>query len=185
LQRDVGHPDPLQPVSYRAHKFTDVETRWSIHDKKFLAVVHAIDKFFYYIHGRTTTVYTDQESVAQIFKKDPSQLSAKNLRWMEKIFSANITLDYLPGQYNVIAEHLSREPFYQNSLDSTIPLNAITTVTAEWTSSYPKLYKNDSTFSHILEDLPQHPKFTLKHGLLYHKDRLCIPAPALQEFLTQ
>jgi hypothetical protein len=54
-----------------------------MHDKEFFAVVHAIDKFLYYIHGRTTTVYTDHQSAAQIFKKDPSQLSAKNLRLME------------------------------------------------------------------------------------------------------
>jgi hypothetical protein len=84
-------------------------------------------------------------------KKDPNQLSAKNLRWMEKIFTAKITLEYLPGISNVIADHLNRAAVYHHSLDPTIQVHTITTVTTDWTSSYPKLYKHDPIFSYILE----------------------------------
>ena len=52
------------PVAYESKKFSDIEVRWSIHEKEMLAIVYALRKRRHNVQDKFTRVFTDNISFA-------------------------------------------------------------------------------------------------------------------------
>lgn len=195
LQQSTINNTSLRPVAFRSRKFRDAETNWDIHDKEIFAVVYALEKFQFFVDGRPTTIYTDQSSIKDIFNNDKLALTPKHQRWLARIVSFDVTIKHVAGESNVIADHLSRRPDWNE--DDTLSGPSTETVTLQNIVSSVSLadsYPEDKYFGPIFHQLsnstqPENQEETYSHyelrdnGTLYYDGRLCIPETALQEFL--
>ena len=96
----------LQPIAYYSRKLNKAEKEYSVTDKEALAVIASLKHFRYIIFGYKIQVYTDHAAITEIFKNP--QLSGKRARWHLIACEYDITLHYIPGSKNIIADALSR-----------------------------------------------------------------------------
>jgi hypothetical protein len=100
-------------IYFTSKKLTPPELNYTIPEKEFLAVVHAINKFCHYITGYEVFVHTDHSSI--IFFMNKPVTTGRIARWLLLLQEFNITIVDRPGKENVVADFLSRIP--QDSTD--------------------------------------------------------------------
>ena len=110
-QRSMTDPDALvKPILYWSRKMKDAVTRYGAHEKELLAIVEMLRICRPYLEGRPFIVKTDHEALKYL--QDQPTLSRRQAGWIEKIQSADMTIEYLPGKFNSVADALSRRPDY-------------------------------------------------------------------------
>ena len=77
-------------------------------EKEALAVVWALDKFKGYVVGGPVRLITDHQALRWLFNQTAP--SGRLARWIIRLLEHDITVEYLPGKYNVVADYLSRPP---------------------------------------------------------------------------
>jgi hypothetical protein len=202
LQQDQGHG--LQPVAFLSKKMLPAETRYPVHEKELLAIVHALTHWRHLLHGNHTTrfiVRTDHNSL-QYFNTQP-MLSGRQARWKDKLAEFDFTIEYIPGHTNAVADAFSRRTDHRPN----VPLSTLSVV---HTHSRDELLSSsiftlspgylDYLSAVRLQSTPESPTFlsNLRHaitadteyttqltspsapfrshdGLLYHGDRLVVP----------
>ena len=65
-------------------------------------------KFRYYLAGQKFTLYTDNRALSYVLNK--STPSPKIERWILKLNSFDFEIKYCKGEYNPVADALSRLP---------------------------------------------------------------------------
>jgi transposase InsO family protein len=101
-----GEEDNEHPVEYASRLLTKPERNYSTTEREALAVVWAVDKFRGYIEGAKTTVLTDHQALKWLMTlKSPTGRLA---RWALKLQSFDISIRYIVGRTNVVADCLSR-----------------------------------------------------------------------------
>ena len=75
-------------------------------EKEFLAVVHAINKFWHYITGYQVFVHTDHAAIRFLMKKHVT--NGRVTWWLLLLQEFDITILEKPGNDNVVADFLSR-----------------------------------------------------------------------------
>ena len=118
LQQDQG--DGLRPIAFLSKKLLDAETRYPTHEKELLAIVHALKAWRHYLYGKPIRVLTDHHSL-QRFQTQP-QLSARQARWKDTFAEFNLTIEYVEGKHNVVADALSRRPDHAPDQQPTLML---------------------------------------------------------------
>ena len=103
----VQRQDEWRPVAYYSHQLRGVEQRYSATELEALALVETINHFSQYLYGRTFEAFTDHkplESLMTSKRLNPrlARLSLKLQHWL-------VTIVYLPGELNTLADALSRE----------------------------------------------------------------------------
>ena len=95
-------------------RLTPTKQRYSTIELECLAIVWAITKCSFYLHGPPLfTVFTDHRPIEGVFQKDLFDLASPRLQRMrEKVamFSFNVT--WVPGKTHLIADALSRAPLF-------------------------------------------------------------------------
>ncbi|OWY96239.1 hypothetical protein PHMEG_00033544 [Phytophthora megakarya] len=87
------------------------ERNYPVHDKEFLAMKYALEKFRVYLLGNTPfVVYTDHASLRTAVKSP--HISQRMARWLSFFAEYNFQVKYKPGRLNVVADVLSRWPDY-------------------------------------------------------------------------
>lgn len=115
-----GAPNEIQFISFASKTLDDTQRRWVTGEREMYAIVWACETFERYIKGIPTVVYTDHQNLQW-----PSiNKSGKILRWALRLQEFNITIKYLAGELNVVADWLSRS----NPSDETLPENALVPV---------------------------------------------------------
>jgi hypothetical protein len=119
LQQDQGRG--LQPVAFLSKKMLPAETRYPVHEKELLAIVHALTHWRHYLHGSRSrfVVRTDHNSL-QFFHTQP-MLSGRQARWKDKLAEFDFTIEYVPGTTNVVADAFSRRADHRPSAPSPGP----------------------------------------------------------------
>ena len=79
---------------------------YTVTEKKFLAVVHAVDKFRHYITGYEVFVHRDHSTIQFLMNK--SITNGRITRWLLLLQEFNITIMDRPGKENQVADFLSR-----------------------------------------------------------------------------
>ena len=97
-----------RPVSFTSRKLTDAERKFTVTEKECLAVVHALRKWRFYLHGEEdVVVITDHCSLKWLMSlKDPRGRLA---RWMVDVQDFEFTVKYAPGSALVVPDALSRD----------------------------------------------------------------------------
>eukprot|EP00253_Pinus_taeda_P035411 PITA_35411 len=85
---------------------TPIELNYTVTEKEFLAVVHAINKFRHYITDYETFIHTDHSAIRYLMKKTVT--NGRITRWLLLLQELNITVLDRPGKQNTVADFLSR-----------------------------------------------------------------------------
>ena len=88
----------------------DAETRYGTHERELLGLMEMLRITRPYIEGRKFIVRTDHKAL--IYLQTQPALSRKQAGWVEKIQSHDMWIEYLPGEFNCVADSLSRMPDY-------------------------------------------------------------------------
>lgn len=94
------------PVAFASRSLTSAERNYGATEGECLAVKWAVDKFRYYLHGRRSTLRTDHQALTWL---DSSRFSNSKLeRWAMALQEFDFSVEYIKGETNVVADHLSR-----------------------------------------------------------------------------
>ncbi|GBO26401.1 Transposon Tf2-6 polyprotein [Araneus ventricosus] len=101
----------LHPVSYHSRTLRSYEKNYCITELECLAIVDALDKFYYYLHGKKFIIHTDH--AALVWLKNVKNLRGRLFLWSLKLSMFDYEVKYLKRTANVEADMLSRHPTAQ------------------------------------------------------------------------
>ncbi|GFW79568.1 retrovirus-related Pol polyprotein from transposon 297 [Trichonephila clavipes] len=108
LKLKLASPPVLKPA----------DAKLSTTEREALAVVWSLEKFRGYVEGQTIRLSSDHQPLKWLLSlKSPTGRLA---RWALQIQSYNLTIDYIPGRSNFIADLLSRPTSEQEKADCDI-----------------------------------------------------------------
>ena len=99
-------------IYYTSKNLTPTELNYTVTEKEFLVVVHAVKKFRHYITSYETFVHTDHFSIRYLMNKPVT--NGRITRWLLLLQEFNIIILDGPGKQNTIADFLSRIQYENN-----------------------------------------------------------------------
>ena len=101
-----------RPAGFMSRKFKEAQQNYRVFEMETLAILEALTKWEDKLIGRKFTVITDHQSL-EFFSKQ-KHLSGRQARWAEYLSRFNFEVVYVKGQYNIVADCLSR--YYSSDL---------------------------------------------------------------------
>eukprot|EP00253_Pinus_taeda_P023379 PITA_23379 len=93
-------------IYYTSKNLTPTELNYTVTEKEFLVVVHAINKFRNYITVYETFIHTDHSAIRYLMNKPVT--NGRVTRWLLLLQEFNITVLDRPGKQNAVVDFLSR-----------------------------------------------------------------------------
>lgn len=93
-------------IYFISKNLTPIELNYTVTEKEFLAVVHAVNKFRHYITGYEVFVHIDYSTIQFLMNK--SITNGRITRWLLLLQEFNITIMDKPSKENQVADFLSR-----------------------------------------------------------------------------
>ena len=87
----------------------DAQLNYTTTEKKFLAIVFALDKFRSYLIGSPIVVFTDHAALKYLMTKQDAK--PRLIWWILLLQEFDITIKDKKGVENVVADHLIRGNF--------------------------------------------------------------------------
>ena len=98
-----------QRIAAKASRsLTETESRYSNIERESLAVAYGLEKFEYYLLGRSVTVETDLSPLEQIFKKNINEAPSRLQRLLLRCLRFDVHVHYKQGRSIPVADALSR-----------------------------------------------------------------------------
>ncbi|GBG85477.1 hypothetical protein CBR_g40118 [Chara braunii] len=166
----------LRPVEYMSKKMSSQKLAKSTYEKELYAVYKALTHWRHNLLGRFFILRTDHQTLR--WMRTQSVLSDALKCWIEVIEQNDFDPQYLKGEYNKVADALSRRPDFSGALITEFDL------TNHVTQSLVEAYREDQFMSEIIRRLQAKDKktsaeFELVNGLLFLEKagnkRLCVP----------
>jgi hypothetical protein len=109
-----------RPVAFDSMQLKGAEKNYPVHEKELLTIIRALKKWRADLLGTHFYVYTDHRTLENFdTQKD---LSRRQLRWQEFVSQYDMTITYICGEDNTVADALSRLP--PNSFPDEITMSA-------------------------------------------------------------
>ncbi|GBG68112.1 hypothetical protein CBR_g2663 [Chara braunii] len=167
----------LRPVEYMSKKMSSKKLAKSTYERELYALYKALVHWRHYLLGRFFYLRTDHQTLKWI--KTQPVLSDALKRWIGVIDQYDFKLDYVKGEYNKVADALSRRADYLGALISKFGLSE------DMTRSMGEAYKEDPITMDIINKLSAKDKattdeFVMVDGLLFLEKaglkRLVVPS---------
>ncbi|GBG92290.1 hypothetical protein CBR_g55059 [Chara braunii] len=154
----------LRPIEYMSKKMPSKKLAKSTYERELYALYKALVHWRHLLLGRFFYLRTDHHTLKWI-KTQPA-LSDALRRWIEVIDQYDFKLEYLKGEYNKVADALSRRADYLGALVSDFG------VSDEVTQSLVGAYQEDPVTMDIMlklqaKDKATESEFVMVDGLLY------------------
>jgi hypothetical protein len=97
-----------RPVSCLSKGFTDVETRYDVHDRELLAIIRSLESLRHFLMGtkHPVTVLTDNKNLNYFRTKQfPTD---RQTRWIDFLSKFDLQIRYHPGKQSKVPDLLSR-----------------------------------------------------------------------------
>lgn len=157
------------PIAYMSKALGIMNSKLSIYEKEFLAVIMAIDKWRQYLQIQPFTILTDHKSLVNLC--DQQLTSDLQRKAMAKLVGLQFTIKYKKGIDNGAADSLSR-------VGHVLEAQTISSCKPDWVQEILNSYATDANASTILQELAVHSPsdkgYALHKGLIYYKDRIFI-----------
>ena len=102
------HGDSTRPLAFFSKTLQPPQRRYSTFDWELLAAHEAIRHFRHMITGTPFNLYTDHRPLVSAVTKAADAWSERQQRQLSAIAEAGASVQYLPGNMNPLADHLSR-----------------------------------------------------------------------------
>ncbi|GBG60252.1 hypothetical protein CBR_g3496 [Chara braunii] len=142
----------LTPVEYMSQKMPSKKLAKSTYKRELYALYKALVHLRHYLLGRFFYLRTDHQTLKWI--KTQPILSDALKRWIEVIDQYDFKLDYVKGEYNKVADSLSRRADYLGALIYEFGLSD------DVTRSLGEAYKEDPIMMDIINKLQAKDKVT-------------------------
>lgn len=96
------------PVAFDSMQLKKAELNYAIHEKEMLAIIQALKKWRSNLLGSHIYIYTDHPTLENFNAQ--WDLSCRQLHWQEFLSQYNMTITYIHGKDNTVADALSRVP---------------------------------------------------------------------------
>nr|XP_043068709.1 uncharacterized protein K02A2.6-like [Drosophila bipectinata] len=135
--------DPLI-ISFASKALSDVERRYSQTEKESLALVWAVEKFYFYLAGLHFELVTDHKPLEAIFKPT-SRPPARIERWLLRLQSFDFKVVYKAGKENI-----------SDALSRLCPLSASDSGEKEMDCSILQVIENSIPQSMTISEIAKH-----------------------------
>ena len=81
------------------------ERNYPTHDLELAAVVFVLKIWRHYLYGSKFEMFSDHKSLKYLF--DQKELNMRQRQWLELLEDYDCTIEYHPGNANVVADALS------------------------------------------------------------------------------
>ncbi|GBG79128.1 hypothetical protein CBR_g28843 [Chara braunii] len=154
----------LRPIVYMSKKMPSKKLAKSTYERELYALYKALVHWRHYLLGRLFYLRTDHQTLKWI--KTQPVISDALKRWIEVIDQCDFKLDYLKGEYNKVADALSRRANYLGALIFEFGLSE------DVTRLLDKAYKEDPITMDIInkqqaKDKATTDEFVMVAGLLF------------------
>ena len=105
----------FKPIGFFSAKFNEAQCKYITYDKEMLAIVSALKHFKYLLIGspHKVEVVTDHQPITHLNNQD-ARMIARWGRWVPELCDFNLKFTYRPGQQNMVADYLSRNPAHKD-----------------------------------------------------------------------
>ncbi|GBG86549.1 hypothetical protein CBR_g41612 [Chara braunii] len=153
----------LRPAEYMSKKMPSQKLAKSTYEKELYVIYKALTHWRHYLLGRFFYVRTDHQTLK--WMRTQPMLSGALKRWIEVIEEYDFEPQYIKGEYNKVADALSRRPDFSGALITEFGL------ADDVTQSMVEAYREDRFMSEIIRRLEAKDKvtsaeFELVNGLL-------------------
>jgi RNase H-like domain found in reverse transcriptase/Reverse transcriptase (RNA-dependent DNA polymerase) len=93
-------------VAFWSGKFNSAQQNYPVHEQELLAIIESLKRFRNLLHGARFRIFTDHKGLE--FIQTQQNLSPRQSRWLETLSDFDFTVQYIPGDTNVLADALSR-----------------------------------------------------------------------------
>lgn len=100
--------ETARPVAFDSMQLKGAEKNYPVHEKELLAIIRALKKWRSDLLGAEFYVYTDHRTLENFDSQ--KDLSRRQLRWQEFLSQYDMTITYIRGEDNTVADALSRLP---------------------------------------------------------------------------
>ncbi|GBG68793.1 hypothetical protein CBR_g3333 [Chara braunii] len=167
----------LRHVEYMSKKMSSQKLAKSTYEKELYVVYKALTHCRHYLLGRFFILRTDHQTLR--WMRTQPVLSDALKRWIEVIEQYDFDPQFLKGEYNKVADALSRRPDFSGALITEFDL------TDNVTQSLVEAYQEDQFMSEIIrrpeaKDKRTSAEFEMVNGLLFLEKegnkQLCVPS---------
>jgi hypothetical protein len=169
-----------RPVAFDSMQLKGPEKNYPVHEKEMLVIIRALKKWRSDLLGIPIIVYTDHRTLQNFdMQRD---LSRRQLRWQEFMSQYDMTIVYIPGEDNTVADALSQVPEGCYPREATSDLNvpgihALLSITTDPSilRAIQTGYDKDEFCKKVIASASSVQGVTTSNGLWYIGDRLLIP----------
>lgn len=104
-----------RPVCYASKALTKTEQRYSNIEREALGVTRGLERFHYFIYGKSCTIYTDHKPLETIFREKLSNCPARLQRFVLRPLKYDVTVKYAKGTEVPITDATSQLHLKENS----------------------------------------------------------------------
>lgn len=158
----------LLPVGYFSASLLKYQQNYTTTELECLALVKALQHWRHLLSGKTVEVFTDHESLKEIDRNKDS--SSRLFRWSLELSQFSLNIHHIPGETNVEADELSRNPVRVNLLSVDNIKNQI---------------QQENINLASIGDYPQLNSYAIQNNLLLYLGKLFVPQSFREELVNQ